>query len=145
MQLLQDGEVQLLAREEKMLLTSQHHERTIAKARRQLGVEQAEVIKQQSLQESQTESLAFQRQLNRKGRRTMKSSHSKALELVQVTSKKDKEVTILFKRLVSVTFSLANSLYCLGFASADRQAYRLKASCESRSTKSETKLRNTGQ
>jgi hypothetical protein len=121
-QLLQDGEVQLLAREENRLLLSQHHERTMAKARRQLVVEQAELIKQQSMQESQTESLTFQRQLNVTVRRKMKSSHSKALEHVKVTSTKDKEVTSLFKRLVSVTSSFANSFYYLGFASADRQA-----------------------
>jgi hypothetical protein len=121
-QLLQDGEVQLLAREENRLLISQHHEWTMAKARRQLEVDQAEVMKQQCMQESQTESLACQRQLNVEVRRKMKLSHSKALELVKVTSKKDKEVTSLFERLVFVTSSCANSFYYLGFARADREA-----------------------
>ncbi len=96
MQHLTDAEVQLQGREEERLEVSQHLERTMAKERRQLEVEQAEFKKQQSVLGIQSESLAYQRQLTQTARRQIKSTHSKALEHVKVTSKKDKEVKSLF-------------------------------------------------
>ncbi len=93
---LTDAEVQMQGREEERLEVSQHHERTMAKEQRQLEVEQAEVIKQQSDPEIQSESLAYQRQLTQTARRQINSKYSKALEHVKVTSKKDKEVQYLF-------------------------------------------------
>jgi hypothetical protein len=93
---LADAEVELQGREEEILEVSQHLERKMAKERRQLEVEHAEVIKQQSVLGIQSESLAYQRQLTLTARRQIKSKHSKALEHVKVTSKKDKEVKLLF-------------------------------------------------
>jgi hypothetical protein len=92
-----DAEVQLQGREDERLEVIQHHERTMAKERRQLEVEQAEVSKQQSdVLEIQSESLAYQRRLTQTARRQINSKHSKALEHVKVTSKKDKQVKSLF-------------------------------------------------
>jgi hypothetical protein len=92
---LTDAEVQLQGREEERLEVSQHLERTMAKKRRQLEVEQAELKKQQSVLGIPSESLAYQKQLTQRARRQFKSTHSKALEHVKVTSKKDKEVKSL--------------------------------------------------
>ncbi len=93
---LTDAEVQLQGREEERAEVSQHLERRMAKERRQLEIEQAEVMKQQSVLGIQTESLAYQRELTQKARRQIKSTHSKALEHVKVASQKDKEAKTLF-------------------------------------------------
>ena len=67
-------------------------ERASSKERRKLEVKEGDLLKQQTLAHSEINSLANQRAINRTRRRDMETSHGKALEKVQTTSARDKQV-----------------------------------------------------
>ena len=67
-------------------------ERASAKERRKLEVQEGDLLKQKTIAYCEIKSLANQRALNRTRRRDMKTSHGKALEKVQTTSARDKQV-----------------------------------------------------
>ena len=67
-------------------------ERASAKERRKLEVKEGDLLKQQTLAHSEIKSLANQRAINRTRRRDMETSHGKALEKVQTSSARDKQV-----------------------------------------------------
>ena len=67
-------------------------ERASAKERRKLEVKETDLLKQQALAHCEIISLVNQRALNRTRRRDMETSHGKALDKVQTTSARDKQV-----------------------------------------------------
>ena len=67
-------------------------ERASSKERRKLEVKEGDLLKQQTLAQSEIKSLANQRAINRTRRRDMETSHGKALERVQTSSARDKQV-----------------------------------------------------
>ena len=67
-------------------------ERASSKERRKLEVKVGDLLKQQTLAHSEINSLANQRAINRTRRRDMATSHGKALDKVQTSSARDKQV-----------------------------------------------------
>ncbi len=67
-------------------------EHASAKERRKLEVKEGDLLKQQTIAQCEIESLANQRAFYRTRRRDMKTSHGKALDKVQTTSARDKQV-----------------------------------------------------
>ena len=67
-------------------------ERASTKERRKLEVKEGDLLKQQTIAHCEIKSLAKQRAFNRTKRRDMETSHGKALEKVQTSSARDKQV-----------------------------------------------------
>ena len=67
-------------------------ERASSKERRKIEVKEGDLLKQQTLAHSEIKSLANQRAIHRTRRRDMETSHGKALEKVQTSSARDKQV-----------------------------------------------------
>ena len=67
-------------------------ERASSKERRKLEVKEGDLLKQQTLAHCEIKSLANQRAINRTRRRDMETSHGKALDKVQTSSARDKQV-----------------------------------------------------
>ena len=89
---LEQGKIDMEVREKERVQTMEYVQRGLAKERRQLEVEQAAFLTQKAIQECQSESLSYHRNLNRSERQKLKTSHNKALERITFKSAKDREV-----------------------------------------------------
>ncbi len=107
------------AREKERVQSMEHVQRGLVKDRRQLQVEQDELVKQKGIQECHSESLTYHRDLNRTERHKIKRSHTKALEHITYKSAIDREVCNvavlcqLFVSMLCIVSLFFNSLIAL--------------------------------
>jgi hypothetical protein len=67
-------------------------ERAMARDKRKLELDQADITQQKVIHDKQLESLAYQRDLTQTERKKIKTTHFKALEEVKSTSELEKQV-----------------------------------------------------
>jgi hypothetical protein len=89
---LEQGQIDMDAREKERVQTMEVEQRGLAKERRKLEVDQAECVTQKANQEKQSESLTYHRGLNRRERQKLKTSHNKAIERITSKSAIDRAV-----------------------------------------------------
>ena len=89
---LVEGNKEKDARDVERVLSMEQAERVLAKGKRQLQIDQDDVVKQKGILESQSKSMTHHRVVNKTERKKMKTLHNKALDHMTYKSATEREV-----------------------------------------------------
>ncbi len=82
---LQQGKIEMAAHVEQRIESMDLEQRAMFKEKREIQLQQAELVKQKGIQNSQYESLEHQRICNRTERKKLKTTHNKGIEDLKTT------------------------------------------------------------